>query len=142
MTRGIPDLLLERYRLDELPAAVHATIAREAAADALVRARLNDLAASDAEILERYPAGVLTRRRLPPSRRMPIVMLAGALTAAVIALVVAVPRTIVPAVDEGTRIKGGSGRPALAVYRRTAAGSERLADGDVARAGDLLRIGY
>jgi hypothetical protein len=33
-------------------------------------------------------------------------------------------------------------RPALALYRRTAAGSESLADGSVARAGDLVRVGY
>jgi hypothetical protein len=54
--------------------------------------------------------------------------------------VVTIPRlTVVP--DE-TRIKGVTGRPTLAVYRRTSAGSERLADGDVARPGDLLRVGY
>jgi hypothetical protein len=38
------------------------------------------------------------------------------------------------------RIKGL--QPALAIHRRTAAGSEKLADGSVARAGDLLRVGY
>jgi hypothetical protein len=42
------------------------------------------------------------------------------------------------AIDD-TRIKG---QPMLAVYKRTADGSKRLADGDVARAGDLLRVGY
>jgi hypothetical protein len=51
--------------------------------------------------------------------------------------VVAVPRLTVP--TDGTRIKGAA---SLAVYRRTPAGSERLADGDLARPGDLLRIGY
>jgi hypothetical protein len=30
----------------------------------------------------------------------------------------------------------------LSIYRRTAAGSERLADGDLVHAGDLLRVGY
>src|SRR4030095_13113454 len=42
------------------------------------------------------------------------------------------------------RIKGtaASGRPALAVYRRTNDGSEQLADRTVAHAGDLIRAGY
>jgi hypothetical protein len=38
------------------------------------------------------------------------------------------------------RIKGL--HPALSLFRKTANGSEILADGDVARAGDLIRIGY
>ena len=60
------------------------------------------------------------------------------------------PRRRVAAVDRaGTpilpyrsddRIKGL--RPALTIYRRTAAGTETLADGSVARPGDLLRVGY
>src|SRR5204862_2561636 len=71
-------------------------------------------------------------------------VVAGALAIAVLALIVAIPRTTVSDIvwGEDTRIKGGAGRPALAVYRRTASGSERLADGDLARAGDQLRIGY
>jgi hypothetical protein len=38
------------------------------------------------------------------------------------------------------RLKGSG--PALIVYRKTAAGSEALAPGQIAREGDLLRIGY
>ena len=38
------------------------------------------------------------------------------------------------------RLKGL--KPTLALYRRTAEGSEALADGDLARAGDLIRVGY
>ena len=139
MTRAIPDLLLERYRLNELPPAAHAAVAREAAADAGVRARLDALAASDVEIHAQYPAGVVARRITPRRWTMRGFVLAGALATAAIALVTAIPRPIVPATETDTRIKG---RPALAVYRRTPSGSERLADGDVARAGDLLRIGY
>lgn len=140
MTRTIPDLLLERYRLHELPDATRAVIAREAAANASVRARLDTLGRSDAEILERYPPGVLARRRVSTRRATRAFVLAGALAAAVVALIVAIPRlTVVP---DDTRIKGATGPPALVVYRRTSAGSERLADGAVARAGDLLRIGY
>ncbi len=38
------------------------------------------------------------------------------------------------------RLKGL--RPALTLFRKTSEGSETLADGDAARAGDLIRIGY
>ena len=41
---------------------------------------------------------------------------------------------------DGDRIKGLL--PGLAVYRKTAEGSETLADGAVAHTGDLIRIGY
>jgi hypothetical protein len=137
MTRVIPEVVLERYRLNELPNAAHAAIAREAAADPAVRARLDALDRSDAEILERYAPGVLARRRAGRRYTRRALVLKGALATAVLALVAVIPRlTVTP--DE-TRIKGVA---ALAVYRRTPAGSERLADGDVARPGDLLRIGY
>jgi hypothetical protein len=42
--------------------------------------------------------------------------------------------------EAGDRIKGL--RPALALLRKSERGSEALADGDVARPGDLVRIGY
>jgi hypothetical protein len=148
MTRTIPDLLLERYRLRELPDAAHAAVERAAIADPAVRARLDALAQSDAEIRERYEPGVLApfdslrslRAGAPRRRTRRALVLTGALATAVLALVVATPRLAVTPDD--TRIKGVTGRPALAVYRRTSAGSERLADGDVARSGDLLRVGY
>jgi len=140
MTRAIPDVLLERYRLRELPAPQQAAIEREAVDNPDVRARLDVLDRSDAEIRDRYSPRTLAGRPAPRRRPIRALALAGALTAAVGSLIVAVPRLTVPG-DE-TRIKGAAGRPGLVVYRRTAAGSERLADGDVGRAGDLLRIGY
>jgi hypothetical protein len=137
MTRTIPELLLERYRLDELPDAARAAIAREAAADPELQARLDALDRSDAAIREQYAPSVLVPRvRRRATRR--VMMLAGALSTAVLALIVAIPRLTVQPDD--TRIKEGG--PSLAVYRRTSAGSERLIDGDVTRPGDLLRIGY
>ena len=141
MTRTIPDLVLERYRLNELPDSTRAVVEGAAAADASVRARLDALAQSDAEIRASYAPDVLVRARRPRRATRRALVLAGALSAAVLALVMAIPRlTVVP---DDTRIKGAvAGRPALAVYRRTANGSERLADGDLARPGDLLRIGY
>ncbi len=141
MTRSLPELLLERYRLNELPDATHAAIARDAAADPAVRARLDALERSDSEIRDRYAPDVLARPRAARHRSTRALILVGALAAAVLALLVTIPRPIVSTGDD-TRIKGVAARPALAVYRRTPAGSERLADGDVARAGDVLRIGY
>jgi len=140
MTRAIPDLLLERYRLNELPEPQRAAIEREAAANPDVRARLDALDRSDRKIRDRYSPGALVGRAAPRPRPIRALALAGALTAAAAALIVAIPQLTAPG-DE-TRIKGDAGRPALAVYRRTASGSERLSDGDLVHAGDLLRIGY
>jgi hypothetical protein len=42
--------------------------------------------------------------------------------------------------EPAERIKGM--RPALALFRKSERGSEALADGDVARPGDLVRVGY
>jgi len=144
MTRSYPDLLLERYRFGELPPAERATLDREMAADRALRARVEALAVSDAEILAQYDPAVFLRQAIARRRRQwvrPFVF-AGALAAVAIALVATLPG--LPTSNPPTeRSKGApNDRPGLAVYRRTAAGSERLADGDVARAGDLLRLGY
>jgi hypothetical protein len=45
-----------------------------------------------------------------------------------------------PTGEAGVRLKGLG--PALALFRKTANGSETLADGDVAHEGDVIRIGY
>jgi len=45
-----------------------------------------------------------------------------------------------PAPDAAERLKGSG--PRLALYRRTADGSEPLADGGLVRRGDLIRVGY
>lgn len=75
--------------------------------------------------------------------------MAAALAVAATVLLVLAPRTIAPppvspaptaTPEPGERIKGM--RPALALFRKSERGSEALADGDVARAGDLVRVGY
>ncbi len=146
--RPIPDLLLEQYRLDELPATDTARIERLLIEDATLRARLAALEASDREIAQRQPAEWLagrirermrteTRRPRPTAPAIRRFALASALAAAAVVIAFAVPWK--PA-DDGDRIKGLS--PSLAIYRRTPQGSETLADGAAARAGDLLRVGY
>jgi hypothetical protein len=70
-----------------------------------------------------------------------------ATAAAAIVLIAIIPREAART-EPGTaslaapteRIKGL--RPSLVVYRRTSLGTETLADGAVARPGDLLRLGY
>ena len=140
MSRPIPDVLLERYVLNELPAAAAAAIEREIAGNPSLATRVAELVASDAEIRTRYaPVRFL---RPGPSRRPSIrgLALAGALTAAVVTMLMVIPR--LPPAD-GDRIKGVVATdPSLAVYRRTSGGSERLADGGVVHPGDLLRVGY
>jgi hypothetical protein len=143
-------LILEQYRLGELPAEEAARIERLLPNDAALRDRLAALERSDEEIARRYPSTMFTERireRLaaapgstPPPRIGRRLVLVAALTAGAIAIAVALPwRTGAPTPD-GDRIKGLT--PALAVYRRTAGSSETLADGAAARAGDLLRLGY
>lgn len=152
----VPDLILEQYRLGELPVAQAGHVERRLSVDAALRRRLDALEESDAQIARAYPAarlaqGVRARLTAVPSPaarwRVP---LAAAIAAMV--LLFALPRVWIrgardAAVGAGTqasqdtdRIKGL--QPSLAIYRRTAAGSETLADGSVARAGDLLRVGY
>jgi hypothetical protein len=159
----VPDLILERYRLGELPRAEADALERRLRDDAGLRARLSALERSDAEIRRRYPPAWLAARvRLrvaapaakgPPLRpafaRRWAVPMATAAAAAV--LVVLAPRLLgpprgepgvgSPAVgDSGDRIKGL--KPALEIFRKTSDGSETLADGDRVRAGDLVRVGY
>ena len=143
MTRHIPDLVLERYRLNELPETSTRAVEHMLAADPALRARLDALDRSDADIRARYSPVIAIHDKPAPSRRLVVRALAAASLAATALLVFfAVPRTV-PDSPGGDQIKGmAASRPALAIYRRTSAGSERLADGDIVRPGDLLRVGY
>jgi hypothetical protein len=160
----IPDLILEQYRLGELPPADARRVEALLSTDVTLRGRLEALERSDDEIAREYPAAWLASRvrarlpeaveresmgRIPPSARL---RWAGPLALAaigVLALLVVPRHAVAPgalpappaAADEGgDRIKGL--QPALTIYRRTPAGSETLASGSIVRAGDLLRVGY
>ena len=148
----IPDILLERYRLEELSPDERAQLEDRIRRDETLRRRLEALDRSDDEIRRRYPSDEMAariRERLaarasasPSAARRSAAYWAVplAVAAAVTLLVVVVPRSADKKETDSDRIKGLS--PALALYRRTAQGSETLADGAVARAGDLLRVGY
>jgi hypothetical protein len=159
----VADLILERYRLGELPRAEAEALEQRLREEAGLRAQLSALERSDAEIRRRYPPAWLAARvrlRLaapapdsphprPAFARRWAVPVAAAVAAAV--LVVLAPRLVGPPLgepsagspavrDSGDRIKGL--KPALEIFRKTPHGSETLADGDPVRAGDLVRIGY
>ena len=156
MSAQVPDVHLERYRLNELPQEEADRLAEQIAQDGQLRDRLEALDRSDADIrrtgaVDRLADSLAHRARAatrPPRR--PAAYWAVPAVAAAIAAIVAVARspasrpagttavtTNAPSED---RVKGL--RPSLAVYRQTASGSETLADGAVARPGDVVRVGY
>ncbi len=161
-TLRVPDLVLERYRLGELPRADVEALELRLRVDAEQRARLEALESSDAEIRRRYPPEWLAERihrrlrsaardarKERPARAMhwPVPV---ALAAAATVLLVLAPRLVSPPQVEpgarppvgesGDRIKGLA--PSLQLVRKTPDGSEPLAHGAVARAGDVIRVGY
>ncbi len=152
----VPDLFLEQFRLGELPEPDEERVRRALGSDPSVHTRIDALAGSDERIAAEYPAsrlaaairqrlasGVNTdRTRLLFRWSFPVVTAAAALV-----LIMSIPRSPAGLTPEGTagttsteRVKGL--RPSLLVYRRTASGTETLADGAIARPGDLLRLGY
>lgn len=164
MRTAVPDLLLERYRLGELPPAEAEALRQRLESDGELRLRLEALAGSDAGLRRALPAAGLAarvRERLAERRESARQAKHRALRAwplpaglAVVASVVlaVVLRTRAPepslmpsaapsvTAEDGERIKGR--RPALALFRKTPSGSEALADGDRARTGDVIRVGY
>ncbi len=142
----IPDVILERYRLDELPSADAAGVAERLARDPQLAARMKALDASDTAL---GPAVELAAARLPGrlpvrSRRVMWTMIPATAAVAFVLLAVVLRMDRSAAVPSDDRIKGdvGPGAPALALYRRTPGGSERLDDGALARPCDLIRVGY
>ncbi len=153
----IPDVLLERYRLSELPKEEADRVTARLGQDAQLRERLAALEASDEEFrrgglpdrLEQRTRRTLAERGPRPRRSaaywaMPAVALTAIVVIAVAGRTTAPPSTESPAGQppDGAedRLKGL--KPALALYRRTAQGSETLADGAIGRKGDLIRVGY
>jgi hypothetical protein len=157
----VPDLLLERYRLGEIDGPDRERLERLLAVDAGLRLRLAELERSDAQIRRQYPPEWLADRVRDRLRRgseagvarraqawnapwpVPAAVAAVALVLLVLAPQIGPPpagRGVAPSFEPADRIKGL--RPALALYRKTAEGSEVLAEGSIARAGDLVRVGY
>lgn len=151
--RPLPDWILERYRLGELPAEELEEVRRALADDADARERLEALDASDRRLLEAHPPGPAVgaiRRRAQGSRaagraRLPRwLVLVPALATALVVFVASRPPVPeiapVPGAAEGSRAKGL--RPRLLVYRVVERQAEPLADGAAARRGDTLQLAY
>ena len=147
----VPDITLERSRLNELPPEAAARLDRQLQRDPGLRQRLDALLASDAEIHASDRLDLLASRvRLRLGAREAAsnrhrghsfrLWAAPAVVAMVVVLALALPRLTTESVEEGERIKGL--QPSLTLFRRVNGTSETLADGAVARKGDLIRVGY
>jgi len=148
----VPDWLLERFALGELPPERLDAVRARLEAEPGGLERLDALRASNAEILRTLPprvaaAGIrerLDRARAPAGRRLWALIPAAA---ALIALVSIVPpeqsatgpdeRVEAP---EVTRKKGLG--PQLWIHRQGDGGATRLRDGAAAAEADLLQISY
>lgn len=144
----VAEITLERYRLKELPADVMARLDRRLALDDELRRRVGALDLSDEQIrrsdrLEQVAARVRHRLAAPPADaergawtpRARWALPAG--LAAVVALMVLLPWTVLL---PGERIKGLE--TSLTLFKQVGSGSQTLADGSVAREGDVIRVGY
>ena len=147
MSRRLPEPLLERLHLGELPADEQERL--RAALTPADRARLAELAADDAAILLTHPPARIAaevRRRLGGDRRRRALWLAApgvAVAAAALAFaILARPEPPVAAVEGPAEHVTAKGDPRLLVFRRTAAGSEPLLPGAAVAPGEELRLGW
>jgi hypothetical protein len=160
----LPDWLVERAALDEVPAAMRARVAVAPAGE--LAARIAALGDDGERELARFPAepavaqlvarADAARRRADAARRRRITWLAAATTALAALVLVAkvslltphavdpdAPRTDVnlrpPAGDDGVRVKGAA---RLVAYRQTGGTGEQLAADALCHDGDVLQLRY
>lgn len=146
---GVRDWLLERYRLDELPAAERHQVDEALSRDADVRERLDDLELSSAALLRQHPpsalvAAVRARARGGRARAALPGWTPLAAAAAVVASLVgfAMLRPWGPGGpdEDVTRVKGIA--PYLLLYRKASVDVERLPPAAVARPHDVVQLAY
>ena len=136
----LPDWLVERAALDEVPSAARARL--DKAPPGELSARVAELAADNARELAAYPPGPAIAQieaRLRPRRRRQawVGALVAAAGLAIVAFVV-IPR---PRTEEleVTRVKGTA---RLLVYKQAGDQPQQLANDDVVRAGDRIQLRY
>jgi hypothetical protein len=142
----VPDVLLERFRLGELPERGALELRRRIASDRALQERLGALQRSDAEILAQLPGSEVARgirarlaSEVPPThvRRVRAMWLVPVTAALVVAAI-----GVLPLLESRRpeQLKGAG--PTLVVYRKTAGGSEVLEPGAIMQPGDVVRVGY
>jgi hypothetical protein len=158
----VPDWMLERYLLGELPRKKRRQLEKRLDQDPALRAELEKMRLSDRQVLSTYPpermipeilkrAALTKPRPASPRRRYLAWVAAPALALALFLLVIlppliqrrlAVPENTGPGDYIGS--KGGVpvSTPGLRLYRRNGGGDEILKNGETARAGDLLQLAY
>jgi len=156
---AIPDLLLERYRLNEVSPAERTEIEHRLRDDETLRRRLDEIERSDEAIramdfTASLAAQLQGRAALNAAHDRPhpgansgaarrvlrwALPLAVGVTAMVVVVIGSRTGSLRPG-STGERIKGL--RPSLSVFRQTPQGSEALTDGVAARPGDVVRVAY
>lgn len=137
----LPDWLVERAALDEMPSASRARL--QHAAPGELAARVAELRAQNARELAAYPPGPAVAQieaRLRPARpKRRRVWIAPLVAAAGLALALVVLRHA-PAQDvETTRVKGAA---RLLAFRQVGEQAERLAPDAVVHEGDVIQLRY
>lgn len=158
----VPEWMLERYLLNELPRKKLRQLEKELEQDPALRAALEKLRLSDRQILNAYPSERMVPeilKKASPAKREPIApsrwrlawMAAPAMALAVFLLVILPPLVRQrPAVSEnsdpedyiGTKGSGTFNVPGLQIYRKKGDVRQALHNGDAARAGELLQVAY
>lgn len=147
----VPDPLLERFRQGELSPAEHAAL--EASLTEEDRARLSELDASDAEILERYPPRVMaiaiqdkarrqSRRWVLPTVGSAVVLLGAAAAIAVVVSQDPSATASYGGLERGVSADGSiraKGDTRVLVYAETRP-DEPLADNAPVARGDVLQL--
>jgi len=154
ISQRVPDWLLERLALGELPAAQAEEIRRRLAAEEGGAARLEALRLSNREVLAAHPPRVIAgaiqaknarlerdgQREGAPRRGLAWGLGLAAPAAAALLVVALSPGVTQTPSAETTRMKGLE--PRLVVHRKAGGDAETLSDGATVRAHDLLQLAY
>lgn len=142
MSGKMPDWLLERYALGELPPERLAEVHARLLADPAEAERLAALQRSNEEILARYPTKqVVGRLRRSVAPKVPRALWLAPVLLAAVALFVAVPTVVAPPVNpapEDVRVKGLV--PALALFRDARGAAEPIEEGALVGPGEVVQL--
>jgi hypothetical protein len=148
--RRIPDILLERYVLNELPAKRMKEMDTMVSADPDLRARVNVLIQSNAEFIndnpyERFENIIMNKKNMKTNRtkhsRIKILIPTFALSLSLITVcIINFFPDYFNGIDTTTVVKGNEN--ALFIYKKIDSNVVQLSNGGKARTGDLLQLAY